>query len=274
MAAMQRASTGKRVDGSPARRARQLARTGALSGRAVAAIGIALLGSAGAAAAGVTPSPFPWLQSHESAPAMDNVDVTDGPEAARSDQPGSSAEAAQPLVTDTSTETTITAVIEVPSTAATAPPDSAAISMFGLCQAYLINSAEPRGQDASGTPPPFAELIRAAATAGQPVDQFCAGLTPGGSDTSVPAVGPPASPPPAPVPGGGVPSDGPSVTAPGTNGNTPAVTAPGRGDSPPSITAPGRPDDLPSATAPGQPDQSPSITAPGRSGDRRDQRSG
>ena len=223
-----------------------------LTGKALAAIGVITLASAGAAAAaGVVPTPF-------SAPR---------PSVATSSEHAAD-EASDEAAADTTT-TTIDEIDDAPIAVDAAKsaadvaettsstdgrgPDVNGPAKFGLCTAYAARTkhdattttaaapapaAQPAPQTADAAlPVPFQSLSDAAVAAGQSVADFCADAMPGGS-----------------------------ADAPGKSGDNPSVTAPGRSGDSPAVTAPGKSADSPSATAPGKSDTGPSATAADNSG--------
>ena len=232
-----------------------------LTRKALAAIGVVTLVSAGAAAAaGVVPTPF--SSSKPPASISRDNDADDS-----TDETADEVEATE--TTPTTDEVTTTAAAESLSALTTvladAPvdtdgpgPDVNGPAKFGLCTAYAARTkhdvttttqlgatatAEPDSGSAD-LPVPFQALTDAALAAGQSVADFCADAVPGGSGDD-----------------SGKSGDNPSATAPGKSGDNPSATAPGQSGDNPSATAPGKSGDNPSATAPGQ-----SGGAPGNSG--------
>ena len=218
-----------------------------LTGKALAAIGVMTLVSAGAAAAaGVVPTPFssskpPALISRDNdaddstadsiAETADEVEVTDTPPT--TDE-----------VTTTDTIDTTESLIAPTPALADAPvdtegqgPDVNGPAKFGLCTAYAartkhdVTTTAPLGATAAAEPDsgsadlpvPFQALTDAALAAGQSVADFCADAVPGGSGED-----------------SGESGDNPSATAPGNSGDNPSATAPGKSGDNPSATAPGK----------------------------------
>lgn len=231
-----------------------------LSGKALAAIGVVTLASAGAAAAaGVVPTPFSSKPqaaiSHEQDADDDesNDEVVVVDTAHETTPTTDESDAAEPSEVQVISEAAAVADVDAAEDDAADSsdgqgPDVNGPAKFGLCTAYQARTkhddtttttevatvaAEPVSDDAEGDlPVPFQALSDAADAAGQSVAEFCADAVPGGS-----------------------------ADAPGQSGDNPSATAPGKSDDNPSGTAPGKSGDNPSGTAPGK-----SGGAPGNSG--------
>ncbi len=241
-----------------------------LTGKAIAAIGVVTLASAGAAAAaGVVPSPFETSKpsaaarsTHDSDDdiAVDDTDVdttaVDTTAVATSvvddtpttDAPDLADEAKAADSTDTNNST---------DGSESQGPDVNGPAKFGLCTAWEARTKHDATADTtppestsslptmvvsndsnSDQPPPFKALSDAAGAAGQTVADFCADAVPGGE----------------------------SSDTPGQSGGNPSATAPGRSKDDPTVTTQGQTGGNPSATAPGHSGGNPSGTAPGQSG--------
>ena len=226
-----------------------------LTGKAIAAIGVITLASAGAAAAsGVVPTPFssskPSASTSPEVVADDPTEEIVGTDILVDTNPSTDnvIQPAQLPGTDAAT------VADVAASTDGQGPDVNGPAKFGLCTAYEARTkhdatttateaaatvvAQPVSEDGdSALPVPFQALSDAADAAGLTVAEFCADAVPGGS-----------------------------ADAPGQSGDNPSATAPGKSDDNPSATAPGKLEDNPPATAPGKSEDNPSATAPGKSG--------
>jgi hypothetical protein len=226
-----------------------------LTGKAIATIGVVTLISAGAAAAGVVPTPFSASRpvvshsiEHDAHDADDDTTVSTDETVAGDTTPTTAAVATDPTVAATVADDAAESTDGTDDTDGVGP-DVNGPAKFGLCTAYAERTkhddttttvaatpvAEPVAAE-SDLPVPFQALSDAAAAAGQTVAEFCADAVPGGS---------------AEAPGKS--GDNPSATAPGKSGDNPSATAPGKSGDNPSATAPGKSGDNPSATAPGKP---------------------
>ena len=192
-----------------------------LTGKAIAAIGVVTLVSAGAAAAsGVVPTPFSSSKRH--APTSTAV-VSDDP-----------TEEIVAAGTTPSTDEIMQAAqspeADGDATASTdgQGPDVNGPAKFGLCTAYGARTkhddatttteaaatvvAQPVSEDGdTDLPVPFQALSDAADAAGLTLEEFCADAEPGGSADAA-----------------GQSGDNPSATAPGKSEDNPSATAPGK----------------------------------------------
>ena len=226
-----------------------------LTGKALAAIGVTTLASAGAAAAaGVVPTPFsaprPSVAKPFDADADDQTDETVSDETSATPTTDEADETTETEATETDAAK---AALDVTDSTDGQGPDVNGPAKFGLCTAYAartkhdtptttaVGGATPAAEPVSDLPVPFQSLNDAADAAGQTVADFCADAVPGGAGH-----------------------------ADAKAGDNPSATAPGRSDDNPSATAPGKSDDNPSATAPGKSLDNPSATAPGKSGGAHD----
>ena len=181
-----------------------------LTGKAIAAIGIVTLASAGAAAAG---GGVPNLFSSRPSVATATPGDTDTDDA--NDQ--KVVKEATHEDTDSLESEDAKAADETEESADGLGPDVNGPAKFGLCTAY---AARTKHDDTTTTtvaadpdsdlPVPFQSLSDAADAAGQTVAEFCADAFPGGK---------------AEAPGQS--GDNPSATAPGQSGDNPSATAPG-----------------------------------------------
>ena len=202
-----------------------------LTRKSLAAIGVIVLASAGAAAAaGVVPTPFsaPRPSVATSTHGDDSTDDTVAEETALDTTPTTEqTEAAE------TTEVAEVAVVNIAAEPADATvttdgqgPDVNGPAKFGLCTAYAartkhddVTTTTAAGATAAAEPVlpvPFQALSDAAQAAGQTVAEFCADAVPGGA---------------ADAPGQS--GDNPSATAPGKSGDNPSGTAPGKSGGPP-----------------------------------------
>ncbi len=218
-----------------------------LTGKALAAIGVITLASAGAAAAaGVVPTPFSAPRPSVAKP-VDADDQTDETVSDEASATPTTAEADETTEIDATETDAAQGALDVADSTDGQGPDVNGPAKFGLCTAYAartkhdtttttaVGGATPAAEPVSDLPVPFQSLSDAADAAGQTVADFCADAVPGGADHADAKAG-----------------DNPSATAPGKAGDNPSVTAPGKSDDNPSVTAPGKSNDNPSATAPGE----------------------
>lgn len=211
-----------------------------LTGKALAAIGVVTLASAGAAAAaGVVPTPFstktPVATSSANDDSTDDTDLDAVLDTAVDTTPTTDATDATDPPPPASASSAVAAADDAADADASEEtdgqgPDVNGPAKFGLCTAYAARTkhddatttavtpvAEPVSEsDDSDLPVPFQALSDAAEAAGQTVAEFCADAVPGGG-----------------------------AEAPGNTGDNPSASAPGHAGDNPSATAPGHSDDKP-----------------------------
>ncbi len=199
-----------------------------LTGKAIAAIGVVTLVSAGAAAAsGVVPTPFSSSKRH--APTSTAV-VSDDPteEIVAAGTTPSTDEIMQAAQSPEADDDAAAAIADATASTEGQGPDVNGPAKFGLCTAYGARTkhddatttteaaatvvAQPVSEDGdTDLPVPFQALSDAADAAGLTVEEFCADAVPGGS-----------------------------ADAPGQSGDNSSATAPGKSEDNPSATAPGK----------------------------------